>query len=80
MRVEETNSNYSFNLSCWDRLFRSYRAQPVGGHLKMHVGLETFPEADKLRLGNLLLQPFRGEPAVRSGVSNEGEGRNDRDS
>ena len=61
IRVEETNSNYSFNLSCWDRLFRSYRAQPSGGHLNMRIGQEQFPDADELGLGKLLRQPFQGD-------------------
>ncbi|MEO6365927.1 MAG: sterol desaturase family protein, partial [Luteimonas sp.] len=29
VRREETDSNYSFNLSLWDRVFGSYRAQPL---------------------------------------------------
>jgi sterol desaturase/sphingolipid hydroxylase (fatty acid hydroxylase superfamily) len=29
---DETNSNFGFNLSCWDRLLGTYRAQPSAGH------------------------------------------------
>ena len=28
---DETNSNFGFNLSCWDRLFGTYRRQPRHG-------------------------------------------------
>ncbi len=37
--VEETNSNYGFHLSLWDRLFRTYKEQPKDGHLNMVIGL-----------------------------------------
>lgn len=36
----EHNSNFGFNLSCWDRWFGSYRAQPERGHLGMELGLD----------------------------------------
>ena len=35
----ETNSNYGFFLSFWDRLFGSYIAQPRDGHQQMRIGL-----------------------------------------
>ncbi len=38
----ETNSNYGFNLSIWDRIFGSYHAQPDLGHDKMTIGLEQY--------------------------------------
>jgi sterol desaturase/sphingolipid hydroxylase (fatty acid hydroxylase superfamily) len=56
----ETNSNFGFNLSIWDRIFGTYRAQPQAGHEGMTIGLAEFREAGDLRLDKLLLQPFRG--------------------
>lgn len=56
----ETNSNFGFNLSWWDRLFGTYRDQPAAGHKGMTIGIEQFREARELRLDRLLLQPFRG--------------------
>ncbi|MDQ7003435.1 MAG: sterol desaturase family protein [Ghiorsea sp.] len=38
----ETNSNYGFNLSIWDKMFGSYHAQPDKGHDKMTIGLEQY--------------------------------------
>jgi len=38
----ETNSNYGFNLSIWDKIFGSYHAQPDLGHDKMTIGLEQY--------------------------------------
>lgn len=58
-RKEETNSNYGFNLALWDRLFRTYRAQPALGHENMTIGLEEFRALEEARLARLLTQPFR---------------------
>ena len=42
----ETNSNYGFCLSVWDRLFGSYIAQPELGHDGMTIGLTEY-QTDK---------------------------------
>ncbi len=55
----ETNSNYGFNLSWWDRLLGTYRAVPAAGHQHMTIGIELFREPSALRLDRMLLQPFR---------------------
>lgn len=59
VRPNETNSNYGFNLSIWDRIFSTYRAQPVDGHDNMTIGLKEFREPADLSLPFLLIQPFR---------------------
>lgn len=57
--VRETNSNYGFNLSLWDRLFRTYTAQPARGHDGMTIGLEQFRDAGQVdRLPGMLALPF----------------------
>jgi sterol desaturase/sphingolipid hydroxylase (fatty acid hydroxylase superfamily) len=65
----ETNSNFGFNLPCWDRLLGTYRDQPAAGHEAMTIGIEQFREARELRLDRMLLQPFRrpasGYPITR---------------
>lgn len=58
--VKETNSNYGFSLSIWDRLFRTYTPQPREGHDGMTIGLSRFREFSRLRLLDLLALPFRG--------------------
>jgi sterol desaturase/sphingolipid hydroxylase (fatty acid hydroxylase superfamily) len=59
--AHETNSNFGFNLSIWDRLFGTYRAQPQDGHLKMTIGIDTFRDAGHcVKLPGLLLMPFIG--------------------
>lgn len=54
----ETNSNYGFNLSLWDRLFGSYTPQPAKGHDRMTIGLAEFQDDRPGRLGFALWLPF----------------------
>lgn len=56
---QETNSNYGFNVPWWDRLFRTYRAQPAAGQEGMTIGIEDFRTAGDLRIDRMLVQPFR---------------------
>jgi sterol desaturase/sphingolipid hydroxylase (fatty acid hydroxylase superfamily) len=58
--VDETNSNFGFNLPWWDRLLGTYRDQPGGGHETMTIGIEQFRDARELWLDRMLLEPFRG--------------------
>jgi sterol desaturase/sphingolipid hydroxylase (fatty acid hydroxylase superfamily) len=58
--VQETNSNFGFNVPWWDWLLGTYRAQPASGHEAMTIGIEQFRDARELRLDRMLLQPFRG--------------------
>jgi sterol desaturase/sphingolipid hydroxylase (fatty acid hydroxylase superfamily) len=55
----ETDSNYGFNFPFWDRLFRTYVAQPSRGHQDMQIGLEQYRGADTARLLWALVLPFR---------------------
>ena len=58
----ETNSNFGFNLSIWDRLFGTYRDQPEDGHTGMTIGIDTFRDAGHcIKLPGLLLMPFIGK-------------------
>lgn len=58
---EETNSNFGFNLSVWDRLLGTYRAQPAAGHTGMVIGIDTFRDPERcVKLPGLLLMPFVG--------------------
>jgi len=58
---EETNSNFGFSLSLWDRLCGTYRAQPKDSHEKMVIGIERFRHPKYLHLHWLLIQPFLNE-------------------
>ncbi len=58
---DEANSNFGFNLSIWDRLFGTYKAQPDLGHEGMQIGLDRFREQRDNTLPQMLVQPFIGD-------------------
>ena len=55
----ETDSNFGFNLSIWDRFCGTYIAQPEAGHEGMEIGLPLFRNPVEQRLDKMLAQPFR---------------------
>lgn len=57
--ADEQNSNFGFNLPWWDRIFRTYRAQPALGHEHMEIGIGAFSDVPAQRLDRLLIQPFQ---------------------
>jgi len=64
----ETNSNFGFNLSLWDRLFGTYRAEPAAGQEAMTIGIHQFRDPAEQRLDRMLTQPFRdGDKAYAFG-------------
>lgn len=57
---DEANSNFGFNLSLWDRLFGTYKAQPDAGHQGMTLGIRDHRDAKEVdRLPGMLILPFR---------------------
>src|SRR5229473_1608567 len=56
---QETNSNFGFNLSWWDRILGTYCPQPGAGHEQMIIGIDIFRDPAELRLDRMLRQPFR---------------------
>ena len=63
---EETNSNFGFCLSVWDRLFRTYVPEPRDGHEGMALGLDVRPEGDPSSLAWTLTSPFSRAQAART--------------
>ncbi len=55
----ETDTNYGFNFPFWDRLFKTYWAQPRLGHDDMEIGLKEYRDTAPSRLIWTLLLPFR---------------------
>jgi sterol desaturase/sphingolipid hydroxylase (fatty acid hydroxylase superfamily) len=53
----ETDSNYGFHLSIWDRLFRSYRQHPTEAERTMTIGLDEWRDPASQGLWALLRQP-----------------------
>jgi sterol desaturase/sphingolipid hydroxylase (fatty acid hydroxylase superfamily) len=60
--IKETNSNFGFNFSWWDRLLGTYREQPAAGHQGMTIGLSQFRDPGRLTLPWMLVMPFVGDP------------------
>jgi sterol desaturase/sphingolipid hydroxylase (fatty acid hydroxylase superfamily) len=58
--VSETDSNFGFNLSIWDRLFSSYIADAKNGDDGIKLGLKEYASPqNNTNLKALLLMPFK---------------------
>ena len=58
----ETNSNFGFNLSIWDRIFGTYIDQPREGHEKMTIGIHSYRDPKLVSwLPGMLRLPMVGE-------------------
>ncbi len=56
----ETHSNFGFCLPWWDRLFRTYVAQPSAGHQHIDIGLPQYRDPKETnRLSHMLMMPFK---------------------
>jgi sterol desaturase/sphingolipid hydroxylase (fatty acid hydroxylase superfamily) len=76
IKRRETDSNFGFNLSLWDRLFGTYRTQPEGGHEAMTLGIPDFRDPrDCATLPGMLAIPFRGRAWRASRLERGHEGR-----
>ncbi len=64
----EHNRNYGFNLSLWDRLFRTYLAEPSAGQDGMTIGLNPYQSEAPTRFGWSLWLPFGPQrPVAKEG-------------
>ena len=72
----EHDSNYGFNLSVWDRLFRTYTAEPEGGQQGMTIGLTPYQSEAPTRFGWSLVLPFIGPASSRSRRNSMGDRAN----
>lgn len=59
---KETDSNYGFFLSIWDRLCKTYIAQPRDTHHGMTIGLRRYQTAQPSSLIWCLTLPFKKKP------------------
>jgi sterol desaturase/sphingolipid hydroxylase (fatty acid hydroxylase superfamily) len=60
----EQNSNFGVVFPWWDRLFRTYRQEPAGGHVNMRVGLHEVDVRQGVSLIGMLALPFRGASKI----------------
>ena len=58
-KMTETNSNFGFSLSLWDRLFGSYIQEPEKGHDGMKIGLSEYQDKAPASLIWSLVLPFK---------------------
>ncbi len=59
---DESNTNFGFNLSCWDRMFGTYRDQPRKGHIGMTIGIHQFRSIQQTSwISGMLTIPFKGK-------------------
>lgn len=60
---DETNSNYGFNIPWWDRIFRTYKAQPREPHEHMQLGIPELPQTEQtVPILSMLRIPFLKPP------------------
>ncbi|MBT5469554.1 MAG: sterol desaturase family protein [Nitrospina sp.] len=58
----ETNSNFGFNLSIWDRFLGTYIHDAKKEQPKIIIGVDQFRTSEEVSLKNLLLMPFKAVP------------------
>jgi sterol desaturase/sphingolipid hydroxylase (fatty acid hydroxylase superfamily) len=60
VKPKEYNNNFGFNLSLWDKLFKTYTAQPEAGHVDMIIGLMQYRDVKEAeRIPGMLMIPFK---------------------
>ena len=52
----ETNSNFGFNLSIWDRFLGTYIHEAKLEQNKITIGVDRFRRSDEVSLKNLMLK------------------------
>lgn len=58
-RRVETDSNYGFSISLWDRLCGTYTAEPKEPQTRMTIGLPAYRKPEELSFLRLLRLPFK---------------------
>ncbi len=62
VEVNETNSNYGFNLSIWDRLLGTYIHNAKKPQPEIDIGVSAFRKPSEVGFTDLLMIPFRKIP------------------
>ncbi|MGZ4900823.1 MAG: sterol desaturase family protein [Candidatus Angelobacter sp.] len=58
----EANTNWSSGLACWDRMHRTFRLDVP--QEQIHIGVKGIDTEERVRLPEILTQPFRDVPEV----------------
>ena len=57
VEVSETNSNYGFNLSTWDRVLGTYKEKALKVQPEIVIGIDAFRSPNELTFYKLLMMP-----------------------
>jgi sterol desaturase/sphingolipid hydroxylase (fatty acid hydroxylase superfamily) len=68
----ETDSNYGFSISLWDRLFKTYQASAKKSQTTLEIGLPSHRNQQQLGFIHCLLLPFRPQ-RLQSNQDNKNE-------
>ncbi len=68
---KETDSNYGFNISWWDKLCGTYKEFPSEGQLRMKIGVPEYRNPAALGFLKVLELPFTYKPGQTSSEMNE---------
>lgn len=55
----EMDSNYGFSVSWWDRLFKTYTAEPQKSQTEFDIGLNAFRKPEQVGFLQMLVFPFK---------------------
>ncbi|MEZ4872143.1 MAG: sterol desaturase family protein [Bdellovibrionales bacterium] len=55
----QTDSNFSFSTSIWDRIFKSYETTSYSDNDKIIIGLKEFQNIEENRIDQMLMNPFK---------------------
>jgi len=55
----EMDSNYGFSISCWDRLFNTYTAEPGKPQTEFTIGLSRYRKPEQVGFLQMLVLPFK---------------------
>jgi sterol desaturase/sphingolipid hydroxylase (fatty acid hydroxylase superfamily) len=64
----EANSNWSSGLACWDRIHRTFRLDVP--QEQIHIGVKGIDTEERVRLPEILAQPFREVPEISTFLRN----------
>ena len=62
VEVRETNSNFGFNLSIWDRTLGTYIQDPKKPQPEVVIGVSAYRKPEEVSFVNILAMPFRKVP------------------
>jgi sterol desaturase/sphingolipid hydroxylase (fatty acid hydroxylase superfamily) len=60
----EANTNWSSGLACWDRIHRTFRLDIP--QQEIHIGVKGIDAEERVRLPEVLTQPFRDVPEIEA--------------